>query len=436
MSTILIVEDEHALGNALALAVMRMGHLPILAASGAAALEKFSQSRVDAVVLDIGLPDMNGVEVLKKIRNTGSQVPVLIITAHAALDHAIAAQQLGIADYLIKPLDLQRFEQSITALVTKGTWVAEPSEYGATTLIGSAPCMHEVFLGVARACAGNMPVLISGPCGSGKTLAARVIHSNSARSGAPLRFVECASTQIEETFFSLMQEHAGTLVLEDIIALSPALQSALSERLSHTTAATPRLIATMQGNPRQAVVAGSLREDLFYAFSTLPIEMPPLSERTGDIPALSRIFFAMQSDANSRIEITSQALSALQAYEWPGNLRELRHILEHAQAMSRRGPVFLGHLPPHVADALRLSGGKIISSELDAVLARWLESHLEIAPENEWHYDALLDQIESAMLRHLLSRFGNRPTHLANALRMNRATLRQKLKRMGLREVD
>ena len=436
MSTILIVEDEHALGSALVLAVRRLGHLPILSASGAAALDRFFQSRVDAVVLDIGLPDMSGVEVLKRIRDSGSQVPVLVITAHAALDHAIASQKLGVADYLIKPLDLQRFEQSISALVAKGAWISEPAETRSATLIGAAPRMHEVFLAVARACAGNMPVLISGPCGSGKTLATRVIHSNSPCGGSQLRAVECGTVQNVDALHSLLADIEGTLVLENITAMPPLVQSALGEFISQAQARYPRMIATMQDGPRHAVVSGSLREDLFYAFSALTIEMPPLCDRTGDIPALSRFLFAMHGDAGGQLEITAQALCALLAYAWPGNVRELRHVLEHARAMSRNGPIFPGHLPPHVADSLRNSGGRVISGELDSVITRWLESHFEVAPEDDWKYDTLLDQIEAAMLRHLLVRFGNRPTHLANALRMNRATLRQKLRRLGLQETD
>jgi DNA-binding NtrC family response regulator len=434
MSTILIVEDEHALGGALVLAIQRLGHRPMLAASGTTALERLANERIDAIVLDIGLPDMSGVEVLKRIRSSGSQVPVLVITAHATLDHAIASQKLGIADYLIKPLDLTRFEQSITALVAKGAWIAEPAESGSTSLIGAAPRMHEVFLAVARACAGDMPVLISGPCGSGKSLAARVIHLNSGRSNGPLRMMDCGSARTADALRSWMAEGNGTLVLENLTGMTEGLQSTLGEIVSQETKGLPRLIATMREDPRESVMSGAMREDLYYAFSTLVIDMPPLAERTGDIPALSRFFFAMHGESGTRVEITSQALCALEAYSWPGNVRELRHVLEHARAMSRGGPVFPGHLPPHVADALRASGGKQISGELDSVLARWLESHLEVVPEEEWKYDTLLDRIESAMLGHLLEKFENRPTRLAQALRMNRATLRQKLRRLGIRE--
>ena len=122
----------------------------------------------------------------------------------------------------------------------------------------------------------------------------------------------------------------------------------------------------------------------------------------------------------------------MQAYSWPGNVLELRHVLEQARAMSRGGPLFPGHLPPHVAAALHASGGMIISGELDAVVGRWLDSQMELISENEWHYDGLLDRIEGAVLGHLMKRFENRPTRLAAAMRLNRATLRQKLRRVGI----
>lgn len=432
MASILIIEDEHALGGALSLAAHRLGHSPTLAASGAAALEKISKQNFEAIVLDIGLPDTSGLEVLKKIRESGSKVPVVIITAHATLDHAITSQKLGIADYLIKPLDLQHFEDVISSLVSKSILIT-PTEPAATSLIGAAPGMHRVFLGIARACSGNMPVLIHGPSGSGKTLAARVIHTNSSRSSDPLRRVECATIQHPTSLQPYLSDTSGTLLLEGIDNLSPALQTILADSLAQSPDSLPRLIATMNGNPRDPATANVLRPDVFYAFSALSIEIPPLSERTGDIPALSRFFHGLHSNpSRPSFEISPAALCALQAYSWPGNVRELQHVLEHAWAVSRGEPILPGHLPPHVADALRSSGGKIISGELDAVVARWINSQLEITPESSWQYDAFLEEIEASMLRHLLERFENRPTHLASALRMNRATLRQKLRRCGI----
>lgn len=428
MAAILIIEDEHALGNALELAVRRLGHLPTLAASGGAALKLLVERRFEAIVLDIGLPDVSGLVILEKIRAAGSKIPVLIISAHATLDHTITSRKLGIADYLIKPLDLQRFEEVISSLVTKSVLIAEPAERPAISLIGASPGMHRVFLGIARACGGDPPVLIHGASGTGKTLAARLIHTNGSRAAEPLRLVECGSIHGADSLRACLADPKGSLVLEDIDTLAPELQGVLAEAMGRTDVPLPRLIATMRSDPRE----NTLRADVFYAFSALSIAMPALRDRTGDIPALARFFHGLHGDAATAFEISAAALSALQAYSWPGNVRELRHVIELALAMSRGGPLLPGHLPPHVAEALHTSGGKVVGGELDAVIARWLDSQLEMTPEANWQYDDLLERIESAMLSHLLERFENKPTRLATALRMNRATLRQKLRRAGL----
>lgn len=432
MAAILIIEDEHALGNALALAVRRLGHLPTLAASGAAALERVKEQAFEAIVLDIGLPDVSGLEILEKIRKAGSKIPVLIISAHATLDHTITSQKLGIADYLIKPLDLQRFEEVLSTLVTKSVLIAEPAESTTTSLIGAAPGMHRVFLGIARACSGDMPVLLHGACGTGKTLAARLIHAHSNRRTDLLRLVECSSIHHMESLQTYLANPKGTLVLEGIDVLAPALQAALAEAMGRAKVPLPRLIATMQADTVENKVGSPLRADVFYAFSALSIGMPALRDRTGDIPALIRFFHGLQGDVPSAFEITSAALCALQAYLWPGNIRELRHVIEHAMAMSRGGPLLVGHLPPHVAESLHTSGGKVVAGELDAVIGRWIDSQMEMNREEAWQYDELLERIETSMLRHLLGRFENRPTRMAAAMRMNRATLRQKLRRSGI----
>jgi DNA-binding NtrC family response regulator len=432
MAAILIIEDEHALGNALALAVRRLGHLPTLAASGAAALERIGERSFEAIVLDIGLPDISGLEVLRRIRDTGSKVPVVVITAHATLDHTINSQKLGIADYLFKPLDLQHFEEVISTLVTKSIPIAEPADRTVTSLIGAAPSMHRVFLGIARACSGKLPVLIHGACGTGKTLAARVIHTNGSDSADPLRLVECSAIHHSDSLQAYLADASGSLVLEGIDFLDPAMQIVLAEAMARTDVPLPRLIATMNNDPQAAGVENPLRADVFYAFSALSIGMPSLQDRTGDIPALSRLFHGLHADAPPTFEISAAALCALQAYSWPGNVRELRHVIEHALAMSRGGALLPGHLPPHVAEALHSSGGRAVGGELDAVISRWIDSQLELLPEESWQYDKLLDQVEASMLGHLLKRFENRPTRLASALRMNRATLRQKLRRGDL----
>ncbi len=436
---ILLIEDEHALGTALSFAVRRAGHLPTLAASGMAGLEAMRREKFAALVLDIGLPDMSGLAVLERVRKQDVMLPVLMITAHATLDHAINAQKLGATEYLTKPLDLKQFENALTALLAKGMPITEsapqaPVATRSATLIGAAPCLQEVFLGIARGCAGHMPALITGPTGSGKTLAATVIHANGLRPTQSLRFIECSTLPDAAAVSEVLAGGDGTIVFEEITQLPLAAQPLLAAAL--TSQEGPRLLATSSQNPREAVTQGTLRAELYYALSALTIPMPPLHERTGDIPALSAFFLGLRSSSAPVNQITPPALAALQSYGWPGNVRELRHVLDYAATVCRGSPIFLSHLPPNIASAAQDPSTPASHGELDTTLARWLDAQLAIKADDPPAYDALLDQIEAAMLRHLLMRFDNKPTHLANALRMNRATLRQKLRRVGLQRDD
>ena len=434
---VLLIEDEHALGIALSFAVRRAGHLPTLAASGMAGLEAMKKEKFAALVLDIGLPDMSGLAVLERVRKHDASLPILMVTAHATLDHAITAQKLGATEYLTKPLDLQQFERVLTALLTKGQPIAEaapavPPAVRSATLIGAAPCLQEVFLGIARACAGHMPALITGPTGSGKSLAASVIHAHGQRPAHPLRFIDCGTLTDAAAVMAVLDGAEGTLVFEEITHLPGPAQSQLAAALTHATATGPRFLAASSVDPREAVTLGTLRAELYYALSALTIPMPPLRDRTGDIPALSAYFLGLRGTPATAAQITPPALAALQAYPWPGNVRELRHVLDYAATVCRGGPIFLSHLPPNVAGAAHDPSSPATPGELNATLARWLDAQLAVNADEPPAYDALMDQIEASVLRHLLSCYDNKPTHLAGALRMNRATLRQKLRRAGL----
>lgn len=426
--SILIIEDEHALGTALSFLVRRMGHLPTLVASAAAGLAAFEQGRFAAVVLDIGLPDMSGLEVLERLRRNGGEIPILVITAHATLDHAIHAQKSGATGYLTKPLDLQHFEQTLGAMLAPGLPMADIPEARSATLIGAAPCLRETFTSIARSCAGDIPVLITGPGGSGKSLAAAVIHAHGGRSGQALVTLDCSQIRSTGDF---EHESGGTLLFEEITGLPPELQTRLAAWIGVSKTNHARILATTVHDPRESVRNGTLREDLYYALATLTVPLPPLCERTGDIPALSAYFTGLRGGTSSPI-LTPPVLAALQAYRWPGNVRELRHVLDYAVTLSGGGPVFLSHLPAHIAASSTQGDAAPASGELDLVIGRWLDAHLAQPEDSRPSYDSLLEQIEGMMLRHLLARHESRPTRMAAALRMHRATLRQKLRRLGL----
>jgi len=431
---ILIVEDEHALGHALAVAVRRAGYLPTVLASGAAALKALEQPQWALLILDIGLPDMSGLQVLERLRGRSSALPVLVITAHATLDHAIRAQKSGATLYLTKPLDLAQLEVALQSLIqsaerqTPPPLAAPPS--ATATLIGSAPCLQPVFVGIARACASRVPTLITGPSGVGKSLAAGIIHAHSGCGGA-LHTVDCRQVADGEALLSKLRQQQGTgsVVLDEVTALSPAAQTALAAWLSDLPSTAPRLLATSRLEPTTPSEGSPTpwQAELFYALSASRIALPPLRERSGDIAALSAFFLTLHRSGS---QLTGPALAALQQYDWPGNVRELRHALDYALDLSADGRLFVSHLPPHIAacapDPLRPA----VSTELEALLGRWM------AEQQGETYDQLLDTVERAMLRQLLERFQGKTTHLASEMGFNRATLRQKLRRLGLQSDD
>jgi DNA-binding NtrC family response regulator len=432
---ILIVEDEHALGQALAVVVRRAGHLPTVLASGAAALKALEQAQWALLILDIGLPDMSGLQVLEQLRGRASALPVLVITAHATLDHAIRAQKNGATLYLTKPLDLAQLEAALQSLIRSAErQVPQPLEAAppkaTATLIGSAPCLQPVFVGIARACASRVPTLITGPSGVGKSLAAGIIHAHSGCSGG-LQTVDCRLVTDGQSLLSVLrqQEGGGSVVLDEVTALSPAAQTALAAWLSELPSAAPRLLATSRLEPTKPAEGSPTpwQAELFYALSASRIALPPLRERSGDIAALSAFFLTLNRSGS---QLTTPVLAALQQYDWPGNVRELRHALDYALGLSADGRLFVSHLPPHIASCAPDPLRPAVSTELEALLGRWL------AEQQGETYDQLLDTVERTLLRQLLERFQGKTTHLASEMGFNRATLRQKLRRLGLQSDD
>ncbi|MEP6672912.1 MAG: sigma 54-interacting transcriptional regulator, partial [Chthoniobacter sp.] len=246
MKPILIIEDEHAVASALGAVCKRLGHEALLCSSGQRGLEELARGDFALVILDIGLPDMSGLEVLKQIRQRAPTLPSLIITAHGNLENAVAAKKIGAAGYLVKPLDLPEVQETIRQLasVTPAPTTSAPSS--PSLLIGAAPAMQRCFVEISHACTSDAPVLISGPTGTGKTLAARVIHTNSTRSEAPFVTLHCSALPehlLESELFGhekgaftgaltsreghLERARGGTLFLDEIAEISPAIQAKL-----------------------------------------------------------------------------------------------------------------------------------------------------------------------------------------------------------------
>lgn len=406
---ILIIEDEYALAAALSTVVRRLDAAPVVAASGQGGIDKLGAQDFALVLLDVGLPDMSGLKVLERIQALPKPPPVVIITAHGTLDTALEARRLGAREYFLKPLDLAAVQRTIREVFTP---VKVESTTG-TSMIGTCEPMQRVFAVIAQASGCDASVLLQGPPGSGKTLAAQVIHRHSGRANEPLvvfRADEWPADRVEVALDeAITKAGRGVLMLDEIASFSKPLQAALMHRLGDLKA---RIFSTAS---RELT---DVREDLFYALAVLQVVLPPLSERTGDIPALAASFLGDHV-------LSAEALAALKAYAWPGNVRELKTAMAHAAAVCGGSTILPHHLPSSIVKA---DDANHLEDTMKRSLAAWLDQKTTGADESMPAYDDLLDMVEASMLEMLLKRFDQKPTRLAAALKMNRATLRRKLK--------
>lgn len=444
------------MASALVAACKRAGHSAIAKASAKRGLALATEQAWDLVVLDIGLPDRSGLEVLEDLMDDDHPPPVLVITAHGNLDNAVLSRRGGAADYLVKPFDmgafLLRVEQLLASAAPPDAKDEEPSPtlHADETLIGNSPAMQPVFRRIADAGTSEVPVLITGPTGTGKSLCARVIHRHSNRSEGPFVPLHCAALpdQLleaelfghEKAAFSgagsvksghLERARGGTLFIDEIGALSMKVQAKLLRFIDEKTfvrlggredlTLDCRVIAASRMNLPQAVDDGLFREDLYYRLRVLEIQLPPLAQRLDDVPELARHF--LNTAGGPEHHFADDVLPRLQAYPWPGNVRELRNAIQRAVAVGGGKLVHASHLPEELKEG---SDAGAISTELDAALLGYIERGLA----SGWTWQQFHDTLEDRLLAGLLDKFDHKSTALARELEMNRSTLLKKRKRI------
>lgn len=465
MSRILVVDDEPAIGWSLKELLTDEGHEVAVAADIPRAVAAAGASAPDAILLDVRLGDQDGIRALPEIRAAAGSVPVVVMTAFGDLDTAVRAVHAGAFDYLVKPFDLERVTQVVARALAEQYPRERATEPVPTAdLVGSSAAMQEVFKQVSLVAASDLPVLVSGPTGSGKEAVARAIHAHSARHDRPLVTTNLAALApgvIEGELFGHADgsftgtaagrpglfelADGGTIFVDEIDEAPPDVQVKLVRVLETgevarlgEAAARPvsvRVIAATNRDLGALLAAGAFRGDLFHRLDVFPITLLPLADRPADIEPLARHFLAHHAAGRPLPAVSPEFLTALRGRAWPGNVRELKHAVEYAAVVARGGTLRPEHLPrPQEPVAPSGSDLERTAARVGAAVKEWsAAARRELAglPEPDLHHRAV-QLVESTLLREALAHTGGNRTAAAKLLGLDRATLRTKLKALGI----
>lgn len=440
---ILVVDDSPTTREVLERNLRADGHEVHSAASVAAAIGVLDRAPIDLVVTDLRMPGADGMELVRHVRDHRRGTGVIMVTGFATVGGAVSAMREGVDDYLPKPFSDEELMHAVRSTLDKVRLRREIDAPGMVEapdgLIGTSPAMQRVYRLVSRAAGAGVPVLITGESGTGKELVGRAIHYRGARASAPFLAVNCAAipeSLIESELFGhtkgaftgatttrqgfFVAADGGTLFLDEVAELSPIAQAKLLRVLQEKTvqavgADQPRtvdvrVIAATNKDLEGLAREGKFREDLFFRLHVLPIEMPPLRERDGDVVLLLRHFLAAAAEQSSAPapRVTDAALDALRRYSWPGNVRELQNL-------AQRLVIF--------ADA-----GVIDTVDLPTVM-RYTTSPASPPPiGTPGALQRTLREVELDHIRAVLESVGGNKTKAAELLGIDRKSLREKLK--------
>ncbi|MGB1402623.1 MAG: sigma-54-dependent transcriptional regulator [Porticoccaceae bacterium] len=325
---ILIVEDEEIIRNSLRKLLERNEFLVSEAVSVKAAQQAFNLNSFDLVISDLRLPGSAGTDLIKASGN----VPVIIMTSYASLRSAVETMRQGAVDYISKPFDHDEMVNAVKRILEKP---AKSTQQLNRLLMGDNSKMLAILRTVHKAAPTKAPVLIQGENGTGRRTVAEIIHADSGLGVQSFRNINCSSATAAELLDILDRENIGTLFLNNICELSPALQPYIVKLLQKKT---PRIIASAEHNLPALVDKGRFRKDLYYSLNVVKIKVPTLSERVGDIPALINYFVKLYStELGMEIVLTQDAIRALTNYSWPGNVQELQNTIYQAAILAEDG---------------------------------------------------------------------------------------------------
>jgi DNA-binding NtrC family response regulator len=481
---VLIVDDDPVQRRLLENMAQKVGYRTLVADGGeaAAALLAADGARINCVVLDLVMPDLDGLGVLARMREAGNTIPVIVQTAHGGIDNVVSAMRAGAVDFVVKPVGAERLQVSLRNALAANAMASElqrikRSQSGTLTfrdIVTRSPLMQNVLRNAEKAAASAIPVLIEGESGVGKEIVARAIHGSGERRTKPFVAVNCGAIPdnlVESILFGhekgaftgATEQHAGkfaeasggTLFLDEIGELPMAAQVKLLRAVQEgeveavggrkPVKVDVRLISATNRDLIADVKAGRFREDLFYRLHVFPISLPPLRERPEDIPDLARHFLARfcAEEGKSIRAITGEALALLSSFRWPGNVRQLENAVFRAVVLSDGPTVGIAEFPQIAA--LAAAGPAPDAPRLIETAPSLVTVPEPFQPVSGYAPDSIalldsegqvrpLDELEREVIRFAINHYRGQMSEVARRLQIGRSTLYRKLEALEIQQ--
>ncbi|MBP1686292.1 MAG: two component, sigma54 specific, transcriptional regulator, Fis family [Deltaproteobacteria bacterium] len=468
---ILVADDEESIRWVLQTTLAGDGHSVEQVDNGDAALQKLSQNHFDLALVDIKMPGLDGLELLSKVRDAGLPTPIVIITAQNTMANAIEAMKRGAYDYLTKPFDIEEVRLLVQRVLEMRRQASELTRLEEQTrrrfelgveIIGTTPAMQEIFKTIGRVAPTDATVLIQGESGTGKELIARAIHSHSPRWSAPFVALNCSAVPrdlLESELFGHERgaftgateqragmfevAHGGTLFLDEVgdmpLELQAKLLRVVQERELTRVGGREvlkvdcRLIAATNQDLERAVKQGRFREDLYFRLRVVPITVPPLRQRRGDIPDLVNYFITkINREMSTNITgISPEARAILNAHEWPGNVRELENTLVRAAVLAPGPTLMPRDLALATHEAATITHDDL---SLEDVVRLKLKEYFRQTRDVELTnlYPLIMERIERPLIELTLERTQGNQLKAAALLGINRNTLHKKITQLKI----
>ena len=451
---ILLIDDEPDSCKALSMLLSREGYRVESCNSGEQALPLLKKQSFELIISDLFLPGVSGIDILKQVKEAYPLTCVILITGNASAETAVEAMKEGAFDYITKPFNFEKLKLQVAKALEKSQLVTENQylrqqlrgKYKFDNIIGTSQAMQQVFTRMEKVAATDSTILVLGASGTGKELVAKAIHFNSQRKDKPFIAINCGAIpadlleselfgHVKGAFTSAIADkpgkfeaaNGGTIFLDEIgdmpLQLQMKLLRVLQEHEFERVGSTKkfhlniRLISATNAALAEQVKAGKFREDLYYRLNVIPIILPPLKERRGDITLLARFFLEKicKDMRRSLLSIDSSAMQAIEAYDWPGNVREMENVIERAVALTDGTIITCADLPTDIASA-----------------------HLELPPlspvvtSEGVDMSQIIADIERQMIVQAMDIGNGIKARAADLLSLNRTTLVEKIKRLGM----